>query len=173
MWICLHKIAHFFEHISSMQFATDPIKVKPYVRAYLTHQYQRTRSGIILIPSKDPVMIYLVTLLGRMRTRRDAQTTLDHYTAEVKIALEHTNFKLNGYCLTRTNTVNFQLFLEGTVKDRLYYWYRVAKSYNEDVELKTVVEDFRKEFGFEEENLPYETAIKSLYRYRTSLNPRQ
>jgi hypothetical protein len=151
--------------MSKLIYRTDPIRVKPFVKAYLHNQFEVV-DGLLLVPDNSDLMRVLSRLMLSKSKLRDHQLSFSGDVDTIQIRLSEWFFCKYGSSLTNTNMSIFQLYLEGMIKTRLFDWIDAALAVNPAMERKQAIHLALERFGFDEENFPYQTIKKADYRRR-------
>jgi hypothetical protein len=157
-----------FAEIYAMQelvYKSCPIKVKPYVKAYLFNHYTN-EGGVLVIPDNSDIMRVLSRLMVSKSKLRDHQIQFIRDTECIQLRLTEWFATKYGSSLTNTNMTIFQLYLEGHIKQRLFDWIDAAMAVNAALERKQAIHLAMEKLGFDEENFPYQTLKKAEYRRR-------
>ena len=150
-----------------MIYSTDPIRVKLYVKAYLENQFEK-EGNCIVIPVRHEIMRLLSVLVSSKRKLRDYRLQKEMYADDVKIKLSSFFYTTYGYCLTHTNMVIFQTYLEEKVKQRVIDYADALMHSHTVVERKKAITMALQHFGLDEENMPIQSIIKADYRHRVA-----
>lgn len=148
-----------------MIYSSDPIRVKPYVKAYLENNFEQ-EGNLIVIPDRHEIMRLLSVLVSSKRKLRDYRLSPSMYSDDIKLKLTKFFYTTYGYSLTHTNMVIFQCYLEEKVKQRVIDYADALMHTNTVVERKKAIIRSMQNFGLDEDNLPVQTIIKADYRKR-------
>lgn len=135
------------------------IILKPYVSRYLINNFG------------DPVDLYcrkgrklkklMIECLMSKEKRFDKRIIQDENN-ETSLVISKDDFYRYGWEMTRSNMLKFNYAVEDEIKFICRLWIMNDKSHG--VQLKKSIEDFQIQFGFTEEEFPYETIKKDYLR---------
>lgn len=140
------------------QYTSDPIPVKIWVKKFI-------ENGNVIKP-------YVLTACYSLFSKQpglDKDVRLCEYEHTVKLPLPAGVFLNKGWMLTRQNIAVFNTLMEGYIKDRFEHELeaniRRSQRDGEKFFVREMVNDLCADFGFSEEDFPFETIKKHLQRY--------
>lgn len=159
--------AHFICQFNPNSFymLTFNLPCKDYTKHYLENCF-----GNPTYIRKDGVIgKYLFQLIDKNYTRREKEITFNGYNAECTILITEDVFLRHGYVLSKTNTQEFNRFVEEHFKAQIRTMIDVFIKY----ELRTFVEAVDcvyDQFDMDETIFPFDTIKKDYQRYRKRLD---
>jgi hypothetical protein len=142
-----------------MRYSTNPIPVKRFVHKY--------------IEAGNTLPDYFYRTLHVLLQHHPDTRAMDTSKYQLKFDLPEHIFKNRGFCLSKTNVVVINAVLEGYIYSRFEHEIeanlRRALREKRSFQLTELVNDLQAEFNLGEEDLPYETIRKHLYRRRIEI----
>ncbi|MEG0796798.1 MAG: hypothetical protein RR397_09905 [Odoribacter sp.] len=146
-----------------MDIYTVKVAVKPYIKAYLENNF-----GVPADIRQDPELNDLL-----IRMLREGSTRLDkilsaNMPSTVELRISKDTFFRYGFTLTKTETLQFNSFLEKRIK----FFARTYISYHHSLgtSVAKCIRDFQNTFGFPEDIWNYDSIKKDFDRNGSSVH---
>lgn len=141
---------------------------KSYVKRHLINQY----GNPVDLRKNRHYFNYLKLLLQRKQCRYNKRINLKNfgkrvYYEEVKIILDDDTFNRFGFELTPTSVMEFNAFIEDSIKTHARLLIVQANSFGQT--WVDAIRDFQEAFGFTEDDFPTDSIKKDLQRHKDIL----
>ena len=143
---------------------TLSIRVKPWVRKYLVHLYGED----LKVNKGDHVGMLLYYILQKNYVDKNYDYFMKSYSSSFNVEISDFNaFKKGVRHLSSYSTVHFNTFIESIIKDKFHSY--VSDAISMGTRQKDAINDFMKKYSFNNEDIPYDTLLKSYQRYQEKL----
>ena len=143
------------------------IPVKPYVKAYIEHQFKHQKI-VLNRTKKHPVTEQLLIMLQRPENqvdeRHEKRFSFRHQKAFIKIYISVEMYKRRGHHLTARNIMLFNSLMETHIKHQFYFL--CHRAWKEQASFKAIIDGVRTELGIDDEAWDYDTMKRTFLRWR-------